>query len=156
MASKNEVPRKRSVFVLFDSLELLLRLGAFANLSDLAVLCTVCKRLDALAFVLNIDGRLGAFVNADEVAKENEDDKKKAAAKKLRTQLGACDALIAGPFALNAVSLGHREYPYLDVFIKDGPNAEQFIRYICDTEQYHRDSLEPDDLGPERVKPQIP
>lgn len=100
------------------------------TIADVLVLCQVCKGLDelknhALGKISNINAWLSDFVD-DPIM--------------FRSQLADNDALISGTFALNIFELGHRKVSYLDVFIREGTNAEHFTRYMREHEKYRDDN----------------
>ncbi|RYP53210.1 hypothetical protein DL769_010558 [Monosporascus sp. CRB-8-3] len=121
MASDNESQRQSRWVELFDPenyYPVLEVLFSYLTIADFLVLCQVCKGLDGLKNCMlkkisNINVRLRDFV----------DD-----AVMFRSQLGNYGALISGPFALNSFELGYRKVLCLDVFIKDGANADQFAK----------------------------
>ncbi|RYP26154.1 hypothetical protein DL767_008150 [Monosporascus sp. MG133] len=135
MASNNESQRQSRWVELFDPenyYPVLEVLSSYLTIADFLVLCQVCKGLDGLKNCMlrkisNINVRLRDFV----------DD-----AVMFRSQLGNYGALISGLFALNIFELGHRKVLYLDVFIEDGANADQFTKYIREIEKYQNDNPE--------------
>ena len=123
-------------------------LSPYLTIADFLVLCQVCKGLDGLKNymlrkIFNINVRLRDFVN-DPVM--------------FRSQLGNYGALISGSFALN-IFVGHRKVLYLDVFINDRANADQFINYIRENEKYQNDNPEVETMKrqfPERLESAAP
>lgn len=133
MSSENEYQRQPRLVELLDPekyypvLELL---SSYLSVADSLALCRVCKGLDGLKNCMlrkisNINVRLKDFVD-DPVM--------------FRCQLGKYNALISGPFALNIFELGHQNVRYLDVFIQDGVNADQFTEYIQESEKYQNEN----------------
>ncbi|KAI1496142.1 hypothetical protein F5X99DRAFT_422356 [Biscogniauxia marginata] len=133
LASNHEYQRQSRWVELFDPEKyypFVRLLSSYLTIADFLLLCQACKGLDVLkGFMLrkfsNINVRLRDFVD-DPVM--------------FRSQLGNYGALISGPFALNIFELGRHQVLYLDVFIKDGANADQFTDYIQETEKYQNDN----------------
>lgn len=48
-----------------------------------------------------------------------------------------CDALISGSFAIQFFERVSWRESDLDVYIEDGPDAEDFEQYLCQKEGYH-------------------
>ncbi|TLD04481.1 uncharacterized protein PgNI_12157 [Pyricularia grisea] len=66
----------------------------------------------------------------------------------LRYQLGKCNALVSGAFALNLFEFGHPKVQCLDVFVQNGVDSDRLTRYIEENENYQNDSL---DVGMHRA-----
>ncbi len=104
----------------------------YLTIADVLVLSRVCRGLSQFKVnvwrnISNIHARLRGFVH--DFAR-------------FRSQLGSHDGLISGPFALNVFELRHRKVLYLDVFIKDGADAEQFAKYMQENEEYRNGDVE--------------
>jgi hypothetical protein len=133
MASNNDFQRQSRWVELFNPetyYPVLEMLSSYLTIADFLVLCQVCKRLDGLKDCIlrrisSVNVRLRDFVN-DPIM--------------FRSQLGNCGALISGSFALNFFELSRSKVLYLDVFVKDGPNADQFTNYMRQNERYQNDN----------------
>jgi hypothetical protein len=133
MASENKSQLQSRLVELFDSeryYPVMEVVSSYLTLADAAALCMVCKGLDGvkkymLRKISNINVQLRDFMD-DPVM--------------FRSQLGKHRGLISGPFALDTFERGHGKVVYLDVFIEDGIDADQFTRYLQDTEEFQNDS----------------
>ncbi|RTE68648.1 hypothetical protein BHE90_016973 [Fusarium euwallaceae] len=144
MTSHNESQRQSRWIELFDPKKyypVLEVLSLYLTIADFLVLCRVCKGLDGLK-----DCMLRKISNVNTQLKDFVDDPPM-----FRSKLGNYGALISGPFALNLLELGQWRVLYLDVFIKDGDNADHFTKYVRENEKYENDSPEV-----ETVKSQLP
>ena len=94
--------------------------ASYLTVSDIAVLSRVCKELGVykdrmIKRISNINIRLERFVkNPIE----------------FRSQLGKYDGLMTGIFVLETFDGGSQKFPYLDVYIREGPNALGFMKYL--------------------------
>ncbi|CVK85081.1 uncharacterized protein FMAN_01997 [Fusarium mangiferae] len=100
------------------------------TISDFFSLFRVCKRLyriknHTLRLICGINAALKAFV---------------IDATMFRAQLGHYNAVISGPFALNFFQLSSKRVSKLDIFVKEGADADQFTDYLQTTEEYKNDS----------------
>ncbi|RBR22568.1 hypothetical protein FVER53590_00052 [Fusarium verticillioides] len=105
-------------------------LRSFLTLPDFLALFQVCKRLyisknDILGLICGINATLKSFV---------------VDATMFRSQLGQYNAVISGPFALNFFQLGSNKVSKLDIFVKEGADADQFTEYLQRTGEYKNDS----------------
>ncbi|KAH7180276.1 hypothetical protein DER46DRAFT_693395 [Fusarium sp. MPI-SDFR-AT-0072] len=105
-------------------------LRSFLIIPDFLALFQVCKRLyiiknDILRLICGINAALKTFVIDTTM---------------FRSQLGHYNAIISGPFALNFFQLSSNKVSKLDVFIKEGADADQFTEYLQRTEEYKNDS----------------
>ncbi|EXL93467.1 hypothetical protein NOF04DRAFT_13761 [Fusarium oxysporum II5] len=103
---------------------------SFLTIPDFLALFRVCKRLyiiknDILRLICGINVALKTFV---------------IDATMFRSQLGHYNAMISGPFALNFFQLSSNKVLKLDIFIKEGADADQFTDYLQRTEEYKNDS----------------
>lgn len=105
-------------------------LSSSLSISDFFSLFRVCKRLyriknHTLRLICGINAALKAFV---------------VDATMFRAQLGHYNAVISGPFALNFFQLSSNRVSKLDIFVKEGADADQFTDYLQTTEEYKNDS----------------
>ncbi|KAF4336551.1 hypothetical protein FBEOM_9593 [Fusarium beomiforme] len=105
-------------------------LRSFLTITDFLALFQVCKRLyiiknDILRSICGINAALKNFV---------------IDATMFRSQLGHYNAMISGSFALNFFQLSSKKVSKLDIFIKEGADADQFMDYLQRTEEYKNDS----------------
>ncbi|KAF5232816.1 hypothetical protein FANTH_12795 [Fusarium anthophilum] len=105
-------------------------LRCFLILPDFLALFQVCKRLyksknNILRFICAINAALKSFVTD---------------ATMFRSQLGHYNAIISGPFALNFLQLSRNKVLELDIFIKEGADADRFTDYLQTTEEYKNDA----------------
>ncbi|ENH75745.1 hypothetical protein FOC1_g10003907 [Fusarium oxysporum f. sp. cubense race 1] len=105
-------------------------LRSFLTIPDFLALFRVCKRLsiiknDILRLICGINAALKTFV---------------IDAAMFRSQLGHYNAMISGPFALNFFQLSSNKVLKLDIFIKEGADADRFTDYLQRTEEYKNDS----------------
>ncbi|EWG35851.1 hypothetical protein FVEG_00052 [Fusarium verticillioides 7600] len=105
-------------------------LRSFLTLPDFLALSQVCKRLyisknDIFRLICGINATLKSFV---------------ADATMFRSQLGQYNAVISGPFALNFFQLGSNKVSKLDIFVKEGADADQFTEYLQRTGEYKNNS----------------
>ncbi|KAF4480046.1 short-chain dehydrogenase reductase [Fusarium agapanthi] len=103
---------------------------SFLSLPDFLALFQVCKRLytsknHVLRFICGINAALKSFV---------------ADVTMFRSQLGHYNAVISGPFALNFFQLSSNKVSKLDIFVKEGADADQFRDYLQRTGEYKNDS----------------
>ncbi|KAF4444539.1 hypothetical protein F53441_11102 [Fusarium austroafricanum] len=57
-----------------------------------------------------------------------------------RSQLGRCNAMLSGSFALNFFQMCNKEVTGLDIFVSEGSNADQFTDYLERSEGYGSDT----------------
>ncbi|KAF4415970.1 hypothetical protein FACUT_12965 [Fusarium acutatum] len=105
-------------------------LRSFLILPDFLALFQVCKRLyisknNILRFICGINAALKSFV---------------VDATMFRSQLGHYNAVISGPFALNFFQLSSNKVSKLDIFVKEGADADRFTDYLQRTGEYKNDS----------------
>ncbi|KAJ2990846.1 hypothetical protein NUW58_g2756 [Xylaria curta] len=101
-------------------------LSSSLTIADFLVLCQVCKKFKRLKECMlrkisNINVWLSDFVDDPTI---------------FRSQLGVFGALLSGPFALNVFELGRQKTLTLDIFVREGANADQLTNYIRETEKY--------------------
>ncbi|PNP85051.1 hypothetical protein FNYG_01576 [Fusarium nygamai] len=105
-------------------------LRSFLTLPDFLALFQVCKRLytsknNILRFICGINAALKSFVIDATI---------------FRSKLGQYNAVISGPFALNFFQLSSNKVSKLDIFVKEGADADQFMDYLQRTGEYKNDS----------------
>ncbi|CZR31981.1 uncharacterized protein FPRO_02089 [Fusarium proliferatum ET1] len=105
-------------------------LCSFLTIPDFFTLFRVCKQLyriksHILSLICGINAALKEFV---------------IDATTFRAQLGHYNAVIAGPFALNFFQLSSNRVSRLDIFVKEGVDADRFTDYLQTTEDYKNDS----------------
>ncbi|KAH7302900.1 hypothetical protein B0I35DRAFT_403084 [Stachybotrys elegans] len=98
----------------------------YLTIADALILCQVCKGLShlkhyALKKITNINCRLQDFVDDPVI---------------FRSQLGQYEALVSGAFARGLFDLKPKRVLYLDVFIREGGDAQQFAEYLKNHESY--------------------
>lgn len=138
--SNNTCRRHTSWVELFDPEKyyaVLKSLSSFLTIADFLVLCQACKGFDKLKkCMLRKVSKINVWLS------DCMDD-----TVMFRIQLGNCGALISGAFALSMLELGQRQVQHLDVFVRDGTDADHFTNDIRETENYQED-----DQGVETVK----
>lgn len=122
------------------------RLCAHMPIAEIINLTRTCKALSHLYQTLlglqqwNVDRDLLRFVKDPH---------------RFRTQLGKCDGLISGSFALQFFERVYWEGSDLDIFVKDRREACEFEHYLTNVENYKlsRESFDTDYnwIGPARV-----
>ncbi|KAH7232516.1 hypothetical protein B0J15DRAFT_505391 [Fusarium solani] len=135
MTSHNKSQHQSRWIELFDPKKyypVLEVLSLYLTIADILVLCRVCKGLDGLK-----DCMLRKISNVNIQLRDFVDDPPM-----LRSQLGNYGALISGSFALNLFELGQRKVLFLDIFIKNGANADHFTNYMRENEKYQNDNPE--------------
>lgn len=129
MVSKTESSRKiglTDIFNRHNGYPFAFEMSSYLTVADALVLSRVCKAFGdfkdyMLAKVSDINTRLQPFVKDPVI---------------FRSQLAKHDGLISGMFALDLFEVTRWEVPYLDIFIKTGPNAEEFSSYLQREEAY--------------------
>jgi len=119
--------RQLNLLDLFQCYPIFERLCAYMPIAGIIYLTQTCKALSHLYQTLlglqqwNVDRDLLRFV---------EDPRR------FRTQLGKCDGLISGSFALQFFERVYWEGSDLDIFVEDRIEAQKFEHYLSNVENY--------------------
>ncbi len=128
-----------TIFECSTSYPIFSRICDYLSIESIVSLTRTCRKFSGLYQYLipiqwNVDKRLRRFVQDPSA---------------LRSQMGKCDALISGSFAIQFFERVTWPDSDLDFFVEQGEGCESFCKYLMDSEGYHlvRSKMNDDPAG---------